>query len=118
MRTRVELLPEDLILLSEMAKAMSHPARLAILQILARHDGCICKANAQDLPFALSTVTRHLRALKSAGLLKGEIEEPDAFFCVDAVAVDEARKRFDALFHQIIDAVPLPIDAGGDGFAG
>jgi ArsR family transcriptional regulator len=69
--------------LAEIAKALSHPARIAILRILAERGTCICGEIVEVLPLAQSTVSQHLKALKEAGLIQGEIEGPRTCYCVD-----------------------------------
>lgn len=68
---------------SDFAKALSHPARLAILMTLAERKECICGDLVLDLPLAQSTVSQHLKALKEMGLVKGTIDGPKSRYCVD-----------------------------------
>jgi ArsR family transcriptional regulator, arsenate/arsenite/antimonite-responsive transcriptional repressor len=68
---------------SDFAKALSHPARLAILVKLAERRECICGDLVLDLPLAQSTVSQHLKALKEIGLIKGTIDGPKSKYCVD-----------------------------------
>src|ERR1700741_3554534 len=65
------------------AKALAHPARIAILQILAKKTGCICGDIVEELPLSQSTVSQHLKELKEAGLIKGEIEGARVGYCID-----------------------------------
>jgi DNA-binding transcriptional ArsR family regulator len=60
--------------ISAYAKALSHPARVAILQLLIKKQACICGDIVDELPLSQSTVSQHLKELKAAGLIKGEIE--------------------------------------------
>ncbi|HRX93558.1 MAG TPA: metalloregulator ArsR/SmtB family transcription factor, partial [Chitinophagaceae bacterium] len=62
--------------LAAFAKAMSHPARIAILKVLARRNECICGDIVEVLPLAQSTVSQHLKELKNAGLIDGNIDGP------------------------------------------
>ncbi|MEL6986334.1 MAG: metalloregulator ArsR/SmtB family transcription factor, partial [Bacteroidota bacterium] len=57
--------------LANMAKALAHPARIAILKQLAKRQSCICNDLVEGLPLAQSTISQHLKALKNAGLIKG-----------------------------------------------
>lgn len=86
--------------LSKYMKAMSHPARIAILEILIRKQACMCGEIVDDLPLAQSTVSQHLKELKSAGLIKGEIEGPATCYCINETEWLEARKYFDYLFNS------------------
>jgi DNA-binding transcriptional ArsR family regulator len=65
------------------AKALSHPARVAILATLAEKQECICGELVLDLPLAQSTVSQHLKALKDIGLIKGTIDGPRSKYCID-----------------------------------
>ena len=69
--------------IAEFAKALSHPARVAILMTLAKRRECICGDLVVDLPLAQSTVSQHLKALKEVGLIQGEVDGPRSKYCVD-----------------------------------
>ena len=69
--------------LSDFAKALSHPARVAILMALAEKKECICGDLVLDLPLAQSTVSQHLKALKEVGLIKGSVDGPKSRYCID-----------------------------------
>jgi ArsR family transcriptional regulator, arsenate/arsenite/antimonite-responsive transcriptional repressor len=71
---------EELALL---CKAAGHPARVQILRLLVRRDACICGDIVDELPLAQSTVSQHLKVLKEAGLVKGEIDGPRVCYCVE-----------------------------------
>ena len=66
------------------AKALGHPARVAILETLARRGACICGEIVDELPLAQATVSQHLKALKEAGLVEGTIEGPRSCYCINA----------------------------------
>lgn len=65
------------------AKALAHPARVQILRLLVRRGMCICGEIVDELPLAQSTVSQHLKVLKEAGLIQGEIDGPRTCYCVD-----------------------------------
>jgi len=69
--------------LASLAKALGHPARVKILRILARRNTCICGDIAKELPLAQSTVSQHLKALKRAGLIRGDIEGVRVCYCIE-----------------------------------
>lgn len=69
--------------LAEMAKALGHPARIAILKELARRKSCVCGEIVEVLPLAQSTVSQHLKELKEAGLIKGTVDGVKSCYCVD-----------------------------------
>ena len=83
--------------LAETAKALSHPARVAILRVLAERGTCICGEIVEVLPLAQSTVSQHLKALKEAGLIQGEIEGPRTCYYIDWEAFSSAVKALNKL---------------------
>lgn len=87
-----------------LAKALAHPARVAILQFLAKRESCVCGDIVDELPLSQSTVSQHLSELKKAGLIKGEIEGPSVCYCIDPNGWLKAQKVFSDLFEKIKDA--------------
>jgi ArsR family transcriptional regulator len=73
--------------LAALAKAVGHPARVAILRLLARENACVCGEIVSELPLAQSTVSQHLKVLKEAGLIQGEVDGPRVCYCIDARAL-------------------------------
>ncbi len=69
--------------LAMLAKALGHPARVQIVRLLVRRNACICGDIVDELPLAQSTVSQHLKVLKDAGLIKGEIDGPRVCYCVE-----------------------------------
>ncbi|MBL7849611.1 MAG: winged helix-turn-helix transcriptional regulator [Cyclobacteriaceae bacterium] len=72
--------------LAAMAKALGHPARIAILQFLIRKQSCICGDIVEELPLSQSTVSQHLMELKRVGLIQGSISGPRICYCIDPKA--------------------------------
>lgn len=68
---------------AEACKALGHPARIQILRHLIVEDRCICGRIVEIMPLAQSTVSQHLKVLKAAGLVKGEVEGPKTCYCID-----------------------------------
>ena len=66
------------------AKALAHPARVAILNLLIKKQACICGDIVDELPLSQSTVSQHLKELKEAGLISGEIEGVKVCYCINA----------------------------------
>ena len=66
------------------AKALSHPARVAILKLLLKKKSCICGTIVDELPLSQSTISQHLKELKAAGLIKGAIDGAKVCYCIDA----------------------------------
>ncbi len=80
------------------AKAMGHPARMAILQFLAGRNTCYFGDIHEELPIAKATVSQHLKELKEAGLIQGEIETPKVKYCINRANWEEARRLFAEFF--------------------
>ena len=90
---------KDKVRFAQLAKALSHPARIAILEILASKEECMCGNISTILPLAQSTVSQHLKTLKEAGLIKGKITGPSICYDVDPEVVRECC----ALFEEFCD---------------
>lgn len=69
--------------LARLAKALGHPARVRILRFLATRESCMCGDIVEELPLAQSTVSQHLKVLKDAKLIRGEIDPPRVCYCID-----------------------------------
>ncbi len=69
--------------IAKYAKALSHPARIAILNLLLKKQSCICGDIVEELPLSQSTVSQHLKELKEAGLIKGDIDGVSVCYCID-----------------------------------
>ena len=69
--------------LAGLAKALGHPARVRIVRLLARREGCVCGEIVGEMDLAQSTVSQHLKVLKEAGILQGEVEGPRTCYCLD-----------------------------------
>jgi predicted transcriptional regulator len=80
------------------AKALSHPARVAILKLLIDRQNCICGDIVEELPLSQSTVSQHLKELKEAGLIKGEITGVKVCYCIDEEALQSAKTALQELF--------------------
>lgn len=84
------------------AKALGHPARIAILKILAQRNTCFCGDITDLLPLAQSTVSQHLKALKSAGLIMGEVEGVRVSYCLNPEGIKELQKLLSELSNELI----------------
>lgn len=73
--------------LATLTKALGHPARVRIVRLLARQEGCICGDLVQSVALAQSTVSQHLKVLKDAGLIQSSVDGPRTCYCVDAAAL-------------------------------
>lgn len=84
--------------LARFAKAMGHPARITILNFLASLDSCYFGEIHNELPIAKATVSQHLKELKDAGLIQGEIETPKVRYCINRENWEKAQTYFETLF--------------------
>lgn len=98
--TKTEGFTKTQVDLATLAKALGHPARIAILQFLASHQACVCGDIVEELPLSQSTVSQHLKELKNAGLIKGDIEGPTVCYCIDEKAWIKAKQFLNKLFDS------------------
>ncbi len=82
------------------AKALAHPARVAILQVLVKKQNCICGDIVEELPLSQSTVSQHLKELKESGLIKGDIEGAKVCYCIDEKEWENAKAYLIKLFDS------------------
>ena len=94
--------------LAAVAKALGHPARVAIVRLLAQRRACVCGELVLELPLSQSTVSQHLKELKAAGLVQGEIDGPRVCYCLDAAGWAAARQLLGSLLAAL---PPAPADA-------
>ena len=87
--------------LANFAKSISHPARIAILKLLAERNECICGEIVEVLPLAQSTVSQHLKELRNAGLIEGVVDGPRSCYCINWKAFDRFKLDFDSLFTAL-----------------
>lgn len=86
--------------IARFAKALGHPARMAILNFLTRQESCYFGDIHEELPIAKATVSQHLKELKDAGLIQGEIETPKVKYCINRENWELARKLFTGFFNE------------------
>lgn len=89
---------------AELMKALGHPARIAIIELLAERDTCICGDITDELPLAQSTVSQHLKALKKAGIIKGEIDGVRTCYCLDEEGIREMEELLTPLLTSLTTA--------------
>jgi len=77
--------------LAQLCKALGHPARVRILKILLERIACVCGEIVEVMPLAQSTVSEHLRVLKQAGLVQGEVDGPRVCYCVNPSALEQLK---------------------------
>jgi DNA-binding transcriptional ArsR family regulator len=98
--TKTEGFTKTQIELAAYAKALAHPARIAILQFLAKQQSCVCGDIVNELPLSQSTVSQHLKELKNVGLIKGDVEGPTVCYCIDEKAWSKIKKSLGSLFEN------------------
>ncbi|HCC70627.1 MAG TPA: transcriptional regulator [Bacteroidales bacterium] len=89
-----EVLTEDQKTIARFAKAMGHPIRMYVLELLSRQSCCYSGDLTEVLPIAKSTLSQHLKELKDAGLIQGEIEAPKIKYCLNQENWKLAKKMF------------------------
>jgi ArsR family transcriptional regulator len=87
--------------IADLAKALAHPARVAIVEFLAGHNACICSDIVEELPLSQATVSQHLAELKRIGLIRGEIEGPRVCYCIDQKAWNEAKQFLSQFLNDV-----------------
>lgn len=86
--------------LATYAKALAHPARVAIIEYLLKNQTCICGDLVDELPLAQATVSQHLKELKQIGILKGEVEGTSVCYCLDEKVWNEVKDTLLNLFNM------------------
>lgn len=87
--------------LAEIAKALSHPARIRILKILTEYNACFCGQIVDLLPLSQATVSQHLKELKRVGIINGEIDGPKTCYCINPDVLQKSK----SLFNKYLDVV-------------
>src|ERR1700735_3086165 len=96
--TKTDLFTKEQNELANMAKAIAHPARIAILQQLVRTNACICGDLVNELGLAQATISQHLKELKNAGLIQGTIEGVSVCYCIEPKAWKNLQTTLNGLF--------------------
>lgn len=86
--------------LARYAKALSHPVRVRILNFLEKQSCCFTGELTEEIPMAQSTISQHLKELKDAGLIQGDVMPPRVKYCINQKAWAEAKKMFDDFFDK------------------
>lgn len=87
--------------LSVLAKALGHPARIAIIEYLIKVNTCICGDIVNELPLSQPTVSQHLKELKNAGLIKGNIEGNSICYCINEPGFEKIKSFFQYVTNHI-----------------
>lgn len=99
--TKTDFFTDEQNKIAVIAKALGHPARIAIIEYLLKVNECICGDIVNELPLAQPTVSQHLKELKNAGLIKGNIEGNSVCYCID----EKAFEVLNTFFSNIISTV-------------
>lgn len=89
--------------LAAFAKALGHPARIAIVQFLIQTKSCVCGDIVDELPLSQSTISQHLKELKRVGIIQGDIEGPTVCYCIDPRVWARVKRTMNALFDSYDD---------------
>lgn len=87
--------------IATLTKALGHPARIAIMEYLIKVGTCICGDIVSELPLAQPTISQHLKELKNAGLIKGDIEGNAVCYCVNEKAIEKLQNYFAVISKKI-----------------
>jgi len=96
---------EETAQLARFAKALGHPIRIIILKHLSNQSCCFTGDLVDVLPLAQSTISQHLKELKNAGLIQGEVNPPKVRYCIDQTNWKRAQELFNTLFQEDFDKI-------------
>ena len=99
--TKIEYFTKRQNKLAILAKALGHPARIAIIDYLLKVDTCICGDIVNELPLAQATISQHLKELKNADLIKGNIEGSAICYCINEKALDILQNFFTNISNKM-----------------
>lgn len=97
---------QDEIMLSDFARTLGHPARIAILKTLAEREECICGEIVEVLPLAQSTVSQHLKELKNIGLIQGTLNGPKSCYCINWEKLEQYMTDFNNMANDLLALKP------------
>jgi len=98
--TKTQVFTDKQNRIADLAKALAHPARIAIIQHLLKEKSCVCGDLVEVLPLAQATVSQHLKELKNIGILHGEINPPRVCYCINETVWREAKAIFGEIFES------------------
>ncbi|AUD04336.1 ArsR/SmtB family transcription factor [Spirosoma pollinicola] len=101
--TKTEIFTDQQNRMADLAKAFAHPARVAILQLLAQKKACVCGDIVDELPLAQATVSQHLKELKRIGIIQGSIDPPRVCYCINEPVWEEARQVFGEVLDSFVN---------------
>nr|WP_295876559.1 metalloregulator ArsR/SmtB family transcription factor [uncultured Chitinophaga sp.] len=99
--TKTDLFTRQQNEMAAMAKALAHPARIAILQYLVKKNACVCGDLVDELGLAQATTSQHLKELKTAGIIQGSIEGVSVCYCINPKVWKQYKELFNAFFKDV-----------------
>lgn len=99
--SRIDLFTKEQNYIAAMAKAIAHPARVAILQYLVRKNACVCGDIVEELGLAQATTSQHLKELKNAGIIQGSIDGVSVCYCIDPKVWNQYHSLFSSFFQEV-----------------
>lgn len=99
--TKTELFTKSQNHLAGIAKALAHPARIAILQYLVKRNACVCGDLVEELGLAQATTSQHLKELKQAGIIQGTVEGASICYCINPTTWSQYRALFEEFFKEV-----------------
>tara|TARA_B100001093_G_scaffold362680_1_gene347466 strand:+ start:40773 stop:41117 length:345 start_codon:yes stop_codon:yes gene_type:complete len=99
-KSRTDLFTVEQNDLADITSALSHPARIRILQYLAKQDSCVCVDLVAEIGLAQATISQHLKELKNKGLIKGTKEGASVCYCIDLPAISKIQSLLLSFFNQ------------------
>lgn len=98
--SKTELFTDQQNRIASLAKTLGHPARIAILMHLATTNSCVCGDIVEEIPLAQSTISQHLKALKDAGIIHGDIEGTKTCYCINPEGWQEMKVVLNQFFRN------------------
>jgi len=99
--SKTDAFTDDQNKLAQLAKALGHPARVAIIDFLLKQQSCMCKDIVDELPLAQATISQHLRELKNTGLIQGTIEGNAVCYCLNPIAFEQIQAYCQAITQHL-----------------
>lgn len=100
--TKTDLFTKQQNEIAAMAKAIGHPARIAILQYLVKTNACVCGDIVDEIGLAQATVSQHLKELKTAGIIQGNIEGVSVCYCINPKVWKQYKELFNSFFKEVM----------------
>ncbi|MFT6828611.1 MAG: ArsR family transcriptional regulator [Roseivirga sp.] len=101
--TKTEFFTDEQNKIALLAKAVGHPARVAILQHLFKINACVCGDLVDEIGLAQPTISQHLKELKSLGIIKGNVDGTSVCYCIDQKAWEDMFETFTQFFNKKIN---------------